>query len=112
MTPEINTSLFDKEGFLRDLDNWSKDLATELAAKEKIELQDAHWEIIFLLREFYNEFERSPNMRALVSYFKKKLKKEDLKKKGNSIYLLELFPESPAKIGSKIAGLPKPENCL
>jgi len=32
--------------------------------------------------------------------------------KGRSIYLMSLFPGSPAKLGSKIAGLPKPDNCL
>ena len=31
---------------------------------------------------------------------------------GKSIYLMSLFPGSAAKIGSKIAGLPKPDNCL
>ena len=39
-------------------------------------------------------------------------KEEWGKEKGSSMYLLQLFPGSPAKIGSKIAGLPKPDNCL
>ena len=47
-------------------------------------------------------------MRALVNYVRLKLGPD----KGRSIYLLKLFPGSPAKIGSKIAGLPKPANCL
>ena len=47
-------------------------------------------------------------MRALVKYVRLKLGPD----KGRSIYLLKLFPGSPAKIGSKIAGLPKPANCL
>ena len=32
--------------------------------------------------------------------------------KGNSIYLLSLFPGNPAKLAAKIAGLPRPTNCL
>ncbi|MCZ6459336.1 MAG: TusE/DsrC/DsvC family sulfur relay protein, partial [Gammaproteobacteria bacterium] len=32
--------------------------------------------------------------------------------KGTSIYLLKLFPGSPAKLLAKIAGLPRPTNCL
>jgi tRNA 2-thiouridine synthesizing protein E len=47
-------------------------------------------------------------MRPLVKYIGQRLGKE----KGNSIYLLQLFPGSPAKLASKIAGLPRPENCL
>ena len=32
--------------------------------------------------------------------------------KGNSIYLLSLFPGNPAKLAAKFAGLPRPTNCL
>jgi len=31
--------------------------------------------------------------------------------KGSSMYLMALFPEYPALIASKIAGLPRPTNC-
>ncbi len=47
-------------------------------------------------------------MRPLVKYCALKLGPD----KGRSIYLMSLFPGSPAKLGSKIAGLPKPDNCL
>ena len=99
---------FDKEGFLRHLQDWSEEVAGEIAASEGIQLTPAHWEVIELLRRFYDEFDSSPAMRPLVKYCGQKLGPD----KGNSIYLLSLFPGSPAKIGSKIAGLPKPENCL
>ena len=99
---------FDKEGFLREMGDWSPAVAEQIAAAEGLELTAAHWEVIELLRSFYEEFDSSPAMRALVKYCRQKLGEE----KGRSIYLLSLFPGSPAKIGSKIAGLPKPENCL
>lgn len=98
----------DKEGFLKNLNDWSKDVAAALAAQEQIQLTDAHWEIISCTREFYQTFELSPSMRALVKYVEKTLGAD----KGRSIYLLQLFPDSPAKLASKIAGLPKPANCL
>jgi len=98
----------DKEGFLRDLNDWCKPVAKQLAIAENIELTEAHWEIIFLLRDFYQTFELSPSMRPLVKFVAKELGPE----KGRSIYLTQLFPNSPAKLCSKIAGLPKPENCL
>jgi tRNA 2-thiouridine synthesizing protein E len=104
--------VLDKEGFLVDLDLWSEKLAKEIAQAENLELNEAHWEIIFLVRNFYKDFERSPNMRALVNYLKKQLGEGEVKNKANSIYLLKLFPGSPAKLVSKIAGLPKPDNCL
>ncbi|WP_043316093.1 TusE/DsrC/DsvC family sulfur relay protein [Microbulbifer sp. HZ11] len=98
----------DKEGFLRNLDDWSPEVASAIAAQEKIELTHDHWEVIRLLQAFYREFELSPAMRPLVKYIGLHLGPE----KGRSIFLMQLFPPSPAKIGSKIAGLPKPTNCL
>ena len=47
-------------------------------------------------------------MRPLVKYVSQTLGSD----KGSSIYLLQLFPGSPAKVASKIAGLPRPEHCL
>ena len=108
MPCRAGTELYDKEGFLRDLSAWTPAVAEEIAAREGIELTDAHWEIIRLLREFYRRFEASPANRALVKFAARELGPE----KGRSIYLMSLFPGSPAKLGSKIAGLPKPDNCL
>ncbi|KZY71062.1 sulfur relay protein TusE [Oleiphilus sp. HI0071] len=98
----------DPQGFLINLEDWSEEVAVTIAREEGIELNDDHWEVLWLLREFYAEFDLSPANRILV----KAVKEELGEKKGNSIYLLQLFPGSPAKIASKIAGLPKPLNCL
>jgi tRNA 2-thiouridine synthesizing protein E len=99
---------FDKEGFLRNLSDWSPEVAVQIAAAEQLILSNAHWEILHLLRSYYQEYDSSPAMRALVKYCALNLGSE----KGKSIYLMSLFPGSPAKLGSKIAGLPKPDNCL
>ncbi|MDM3871695.1 TusE/DsrC/DsvC family sulfur relay protein [Porticoccus sp. W117] len=98
----------DKEGFLTDLNDWSEDVATTLAKAENIELSEQHWEILHLLRQFQQQFDISPPMRPLVKYVTQHLGPD----KGKSIYLTRLFPPNPAKIASKIAGLPKPEGCL
>lgn len=98
----------DPQGFLVHLSDWNENIANDIAQEEQIELSEAHWEIIWLLRAFYSEYELSPANRVLVKAVKTKLGEE----KGNSIYLMGLFPGSPAKLASKIAGLPKPLNCL
>ena len=98
----------DEHGFLIDRANWSVAVATELAKNHHIELTDAHWEIIHLLQQFRRDYQLSPAMRPLVNFIKRELGAE----KGNSMYLLKLFPGSPAKIASLIAGIPKPDNCL
>lgn len=101
-------SAFDPEGFLRDLQDWTPEVAEQIAAGENIQLTPAHWEIIELLRAYYQRFDSSPAMRPLVKWVAQQLGPD----RGQSIYLLSLFPGSPAKLGSKIAGLPKPDNCL
>ena len=98
----------DKEGFLINLNDWCEDTANIIALNDHIHLTKAHWEIINLVREFYQTFQISPSMRALVKRTGQVLGEE----KGKSIYLLQLFPESPARYSCKIAGLPKPANCL
>ena len=108
MSDFLPASAFDKEGFLRDLSRWNRTVAGQVAIAEGVELTENHWEVLLLLREYYQEFDSSPAMRALVKYCANKLGTD----KGTSLYLLSLFPGSPAKIGSKIAGLPKPDNCL
>lgn len=100
--------VLDKEGFLKNLEDWDEKVARKLAEHEKITLTEKHWEIINSVRDFYAKYQISPSMRALVKHIQQTLGPE----KGQSIYLLQLFPTSPAKYISKIAGLPKPANCL
>ena len=100
--------LCDESGFLSDNGNWSDDIAQAFAAQEGISLTDAHWEVLSLLRDYFAAFGDSPANRALVNFTKQQLGP----KKGKSLYLMGLFPGSPARVGSRIAGLPKPKNCL
>lgn len=100
--------MFDDDGFLIDIGLWNEGLASEIALAEGIVLEDAHWEIIHAIRAYYDTFGLSPAMRPFTKYLKQELGAE----KASSIYLLKLFPESPAKLAAKIAGLPKPDNCL
>lgn len=82
----------DSEGFLSSLDDWTPQIAEALAREEGITLSPAHWEVLNLLRAFYQEYDLSPAMRIFVKHCKENLGEE----KGTSIYLLGLFPESPA----------------
>ncbi|WP_248747126.1 TusE/DsrC/DsvC family sulfur relay protein [Pseudomonas sp. MWU12-2037] len=98
----------DKDGYLVELGDWSPEVAAALATREEIELSPEHWEILELLRGFYREFELSPATRPLIKYTALKLGAE----KGNSLHLNRLFKGTPAKLAAKLAGLPKPTNCL
>ena len=98
----------DQDACLCSLADWSPQVAQALAAREGMELTDAHWEILYLLQQFYSQFQLSPANRALVKYVALNLGKD----KGNSLYLNGLFNGMPAKLAARLAGLPKPANCF
>jgi tRNA 2-thiouridine synthesizing protein E len=101
-------SRFDKDGYLRNYREWNETLAQEIAVHDGITLSDAHWEILHAIRRFYQTFEHSPATRPLMKFLAKELGAEKI----NSIYVMQLFPGTPAKTIARIAGLPKPANCI
>ncbi|MBD1551155.1 TusE/DsrC/DsvC family sulfur relay protein [Pseudomonas typographi] len=98
----------DKDGFLCELADWSPAVATALAEREGIALGEVHWAVLAVLRDFYREFQLSPATRPLVKYTAVRLGPEV----GNSAQLNRLFNGTPAKLAAKLAGLPKPSNCI
>jgi len=98
----------DKDGYLTTLADWSEPVAEALAHQEQLALTAEHWQILRLLRAFYAEFQLSPANRPLIKYVALKLGPEQ----GNSLHLNLLFKGAPAKLAAKLAGLPKPTNCL
>ncbi len=97
------------EGFLEHAWEWTPQAASEIAREDNIDLKADHWEIISFLRDFYQQHEMSPPSNRL---FVKAVKEHFGEAKGNSIYLMQLFPGTPAKTACRIAGLPRPTNCL
>ena len=93
---------------MNNLAAWSETTARQLAIEENIELTDEHLEILQIARQFYADYGFSPSMRPLIKSVANQL---DISK-ARSIYLMQLFPPSPPRIAAKIAGLPKPKNCL
>lgn len=98
----------DKEGYLLELSDWTSDVAEHLAAESSIDLTPAHWDVLNLLREFYERFDHAPNNRALVKYCAQQLGAD----KVSSASMMALFGGTPAKTAAKIAGLPRPTHCL
>nr|WP_304100043.1 TusE/DsrC/DsvC family sulfur relay protein [Marinobacter antarcticus] len=97
------------EGFVVNANEWTPAAASIIAADDGIKLNEKHWEIIEFLRLFYKTHEVSPPSNRL---FVKSVKEALGDTRGNSIYLMTLFPGTPAKTACRIAGLPRPTNCL
>ena len=102
---QIETDAF---GYLLNIADWNEDVAKHIAQLEGVELTEAHWEVIYFVRDFYQEYNTSPAIRMLVKAMSEKLGVD----KGNSRYLQRLFPDGPATQATKLAGLARPAKCL
>lgn len=96
----------DQDGYLLQLDDWNKEVAELIAQQQGLTLEAPHWQVLTLLKDFYQQYDINPNMRVLI-----KLWREN-SEAASSLLLMQLFGESPLKLACKIAGLPKPTNCL
>jgi len=93
-------------GWLLNLDEWSEDLAREIAKNEKIaELTDEHWDIINTAREYFLE----NGVVAEPRLFSKIMKKKFGDDRSSQKYIYSLFPTGLIKSANKGAGLAPPE---
>jgi len=92
------------DGRLAHLDNWSEDIATQLAAKDGITLGEDHWQVINTMRDYYAEYGVSPVKKLL----KRSLREHDKSDRFDDKRLDSLFPHGVLTQGSKIAGVPLP----
>ena len=92
----------DDEGFLTEYDEWSDDLAKELASNIGIaELTDEHWKVIDFLRSDFQEQGETATLRRVTAVGGIPTKE-----------LFALFPKKPARKMAYVAGLPKPAGCI
>ena len=102
MTIGTKTLALDADGNLANMNDWSEDVARELAVQEGItELTPQHWAVINFMRQVFAKEGDAPSIRRLT------------KESGvDTKTLYQLFPKGPAKKAAKIAGLPKPKGCI
>lgn len=61
---------FDADGFLLDTQKWDPELANDIAEKDGLEyLTQAHWNIIYYLREHYYKYHNLPVMRHVCRLY-------------------------------------------
>lgn len=94
----------DVEGYLKNLEDWSEDFARAQAETEHLVLTEAHWQVIYFLRAYYEEHRVQAQVRAMIPHFAKAWGPE----LGNNHHLHALFPVGgPQKQGNRLAGLLK-----
>jgi tRNA 2-thiouridine synthesizing protein E len=98
----LATLELDAEGFLHRPEQWTEELAAELAREAGIpELTDRHWQVVRYMRDTYLRTGAAPTIRTLGKASGVPVKE-----------LYQLFPKGPAKLAAKIAGIPKPRGCI
>jgi len=102
MLVDLTKVSFNEEGFMTNPNEWTKEIAVEIAKQEGIDpLTDDHWKIIDFCRQTGLASGKAPTMRQITT--------------GTGIStkdLFALFPKGPAKKVAKISGLGKPEGCV
>ena len=91
-----------EEGFMTNPNEWTKEMAVELAAEEGIgELTPEHWKVIEFCRKSGMASGKAPTLRTITSGAGVTTKE-----------MFTLFPKGPAKKVARISGLGKPEGCV
>lgn len=94
----------DPEGNMYDLERWSPLLVKQMARTEGLEeLTEAHWHVIYSIRNFYREKGRASSAREVMQILEQEFADE-----GGRRFLYELFPKGPVSQGSRLAGVPVP----
>ncbi|HWS02931.1 MAG TPA: TusE/DsrC/DsvC family sulfur relay protein [Gammaproteobacteria bacterium] len=91
----------DGEGFLVDRDDWSEEVARQLAAAEDMEITDEVMNYILEARRMYEEDGVVPPIRKFAKAMNV-----------DSKHLYDVFMKGPMKLICKWGGLPKPTGCV
>jgi len=91
----------DGEGFLLNRDDWSEEVATELARADDFEMSD---EVMHYIREARAMYENDGVVPPIRKFAK------ELKISTKDLY--DTFKKGPMKLICKWGGLPKPTGCV
>ncbi|AOA58675.1 TusE/DsrC/DsvC family sulfur relay protein [Acinetobacter larvae] len=98
----------DQDGHLLDYTQWTPEIAQQLAEPLQIQLSAWHLEVLAAVRSFYQQFGHAPATRPLLKYLNKSLDPE----LNNTVLQQRFNTGLVARQLSRLAGIPKPANCL
>ena len=98
----------DQDGHLVDYTIWNKDVAQELARSLDLELTEWHFNVLNAVRQFYQQFGHSPATRPLIKHLMKTVDANI----DNAVLQQAFKTGLVARHLSRLAGIPKPANCL
>lgn len=100
--------VLDQDGHLVDFRVWNEEVAQGLANTLSLQLTPWHLDILKAVRQFYFEFGHAPATRPLIRYLSKTVDTNI----DNAILQQQFNTGLVARHLSRLAGIPKPANCL
>ncbi|SCZ57605.1 TusE/DsrC/DsvC family sulfur relay protein [Thiohalomonas denitrificans] len=94
----------DEEGYLIEPGYWDQAVAEQLAAQERLNLTEEHWEVLRFMRSYYDEHQIAPDARFTIKFLAEEL---GYGRKARN-YLFKLFPYGYVKQACKLAGMKRP----
>ena len=91
----------DAEGFMTNPQEWTSEIATDIAASVGLTLTERHWKVIEFCRLDAGNGGKAPTLRRITTAAGVTTKE-----------MFALFPKGPAKKVARISGLGKPEGCV
>lgn len=91
----------DGDGYLRDRDAWTPEIARAMAEVDGLVLDEPRWDHILKARQYFDEYGVVPPIRKFAQFVG-----EDQK------LIFKLWMTGPMKPITKYGGLPKPTGCV
>lgn len=105
----ISHLALDDDGHLIDHHVWTPAIAQHLANSLDVTLTDIHYRILAQVRAFFDCYHHSPSTRPLLKHLTQALPNDNI----DNAKLQQLFNTGlVARHVNRLAGLPKPPNCL
>lgn len=99
--PVMNLPERDGDGYLADMNAWTREIGEAMAEADGYELDEAKWAQIMKARDYYEEFGSVPPIRKFAKYLGEE--QSDVFKR---------WMTGPLKPITKYGGLPKPTGCV
>lgn len=98
----------DNEGYLLEPEKWNEEVALQIAAGESLEMNEERWQIVRIVRDYYEHTSCVIELRKVL----KSLKEQSGADKATRKHVYRLFPYGYGQQACKIAGMRKPLKVL
>jgi tRNA 2-thiouridine synthesizing protein E len=105
MGRELDDLERDAEGYLFHPEDWSPEIARELALEEGLKLEEEHWMLLEFIRDYHDAYGITPDIRHAAKDLGARTGHD---KKQAKARIFALFPYGYVRQACKLAGMRRP----